>query len=275
MTQICGQIVGNMVASNRIKRAPKAVRVFIAACTACAVFAVCVAAANGQSKLEPYYNLLRPEGAGPFPALMLLPGSPGIVGNRPRQTEELKEQGYVVIFVDFLSARGMQSAGGGQVPRSDVAKDIQESVSYLRSQPFVNPSRIGAIGWSLGGGSILAALVEAKSSEPLPFQAAAVFYATCRGLGPWQVKVPVLMLLGALDDATPPEHCQQLAKALPPGYPIEVHVYPNARHSFDRSDLPAVQRRRVRGGTTGYNTQAASHAWEEVRKFFATHLKRQ
>ena len=180
-----------------------------------------------------------------------------------------------MIFVDFLSARGLQSGSGGQLSRREVAKDIHEAVSYLRSQTFVRPSRIGAIGWSLGGGSILAALGEAKSSDPPPFQAAAVFYATCRGLRAWQVKVPVLMLLGALDDATPPEHCQQLANALSPGYPIELHVYPNARHSFDRSDLPAVQRRRVRGGTTGYDPKAASQAWEQVRKFFTNHLREQ
>jgi dienelactone hydrolase len=204
---------------------------------------------------------------------MLVPGSPGIVGNRPRQAEELKDLGYAVIFVDFLSARGLQSGAGGQISRREVAKDIHESASYLRSQSFVNPSRIGAIGWSLGGGSILAALGESKSGGLPPFQAAAVFYPTCRGLRPWHMKVPVVMLLGGLDDATPPEHCQQLAKELSPDYPIHVHVYPNARHSFDRADLPAVQRRRVRGGSTGYEPQAASQAWEEVRKFFANRLK--
>ena len=52
-------------------------------------------AANAQNKLEPYYNLLRPEGSGPFPALMLVPGSPGVVGNRPRQAGELKDLGSV------------------------------------------------------------------------------------------------------------------------------------------------------------------------------------
>jgi dienelactone hydrolase len=229
--------------------------------------------AHAQSKLEPYYNLLRPDGSGPFPALLLVPGSPGVVGNRPQQAEALKELGYVVIFVDFLSARGLQSGSGGQVSRAAVAQDISESVRYLRSQRFIDPTRIGAIGWSLGGGSVLAALARANPDQPPPFHAAAVFYATCRGLQPWEVKVPILMHLGALDDATPPELCQQLVNTLPAGYPIEVKVYPNARHSFDRIDLPARQVRRARGGSTGYNAEAASLAWDGTRKFFAKHLK--
>jgi dienelactone hydrolase len=81
------------------------------------------------------------------------------------------------------------------------------------------------------------------------------------------------MHLGALDDANPPQVCQELANTLPSGYPIEVKVYPNARHSFDRADLPARQTRRARGGSIGYDGQAALLAWDETRKFLAKHLK--
>jgi dienelactone hydrolase len=64
-----------------------------------------------------------------------------------------------------------------------------------------------------------------------------------------------------------------LAKALPPDYPIELTVYPNARHSFDRADLPTYRSRRARGGTTGYDPEAASLAWEKTREFLAKYFK--
>ncbi|MDP2601069.1 MAG: dienelactone hydrolase family protein [Deltaproteobacteria bacterium] len=176
--------------------------------------------AHAQSKLEPCYNLLRPDGPGPFPALMLVPGSPGIVGNRSQQAEQLKEQSYVVVFVDYLSARGVPTGSGDQVPRQDIVKDIQATQSYLRGLSFVDPSRIGAVGWSRGAASLLQALAEAHEKQP-PFKAAAVFYPSCRGIQPWAAKVPILMLLGADDDAAPPEHCQELAKKLPNDFTLK------------------------------------------------------
>lgn len=52
--------------------------------------------------------------------------------------------------------------------------------------------------------------------------AAATFYPACAPtgaldpkpmrVGPWKAKVPVLVLLGALDDITPPETCQEVSK---------------------------------------------------------------
>ena len=123
--------------------------------------------------LRPHYRLLRPEGVGPFPALMLVPGSRGIESTRLRQAKEVKELGYVVIFVDYLSARGLGRRG--RVTPREIAQDIRDSVTYLKAQSFVDGSRIGAIGWSRGGRSILTALEEAPIDRP-PFQAAAVFY---------------------------------------------------------------------------------------------------
>lgn len=255
-----------------MKRRLKTLKGLASACAACVGLVVWVTAAIGQSKLEPYYNLLRPDGPGPFPALMLVPGSPGVVGNRSQQAEELREQGYVVVFVDYLSARGVATGDGDQVPRREIVSDIKEAGSYLRNLSFVHSSRIGAIRWSRGGASILTTLGEVPEDQ-IPFKAAAGFYPSCRGIQPWNARVPILMLLGALDSASPPEHCQELAKKLPNDFPVKVHVYPDARHSFDRSDLPSYRARRVRGGAVGYNAKAAGEAWEEVRKFFSTRLK--
>ena len=74
------------------------------------------------------------------------------------------------------------------------------------------------------------------------------------------------MLLGALDDVTSAWACQELVKRLPGDLPIEVRLYPQARQAFDVPELPPVVHR-SRGGTLGYDPQAAAAAREEVRRF--------
>lgn len=246
-----------------MKKSQKLITVFVTSYALLATLVPFVSAADSRSKLEFYYNLHRPEGEGPFPAVMLVPGCGGLETERVGRGKELREQGYVAIFVDYLSARGVNSACKGAVPRGEIIKDIHSSISYLKAQPFVDPSRISVLGWSLGGGSILSMLAASPEEEP-PVRAAVVFYPVCRGMRPWKLMNPILMLLGGKDPLTPT--CQKLAKELLEGSSIEVHTYLNADHFFDGMSSSLRSRR-------NYDSEAATQAWEEVRKFLNTHLK--
>jgi dienelactone hydrolase len=61
--------------------------------------------------------------------------------------------------------------------------------------------------------------------------------------------------------------CQELVKRLG-DQPIEVHVYPEARHAFDVPDLPPFTRL-PNGGPIGHDPRSAAAACEEVRRFLA------
>lgn len=235
----------------------------------------CVAdMATLQKRLEPHYRAQRPEGPGPFPAVLLVPGCGGIAPARVKTAEELMGRGYVVVFVDYLSARGLQTACRGEVSPDELAQDIRAASAHVRSLPYVRSGAVGVVGWSLGGAGVLASLVGSGKDPRPPFNAAAAFYPVCRGLQPWKTNVPVLVLLAELDDIAPPAPCQELVRSVGSAQPVAVRTYPEARHSFDMSDLPATMPSRAfPGRTAGYHAEAARQAWSEVLAQFNRQLR--
>ena len=190
----------------------------------------------------------------------------GFAGSKEyvRLAEELRDQGYVVVFADYLGRRNLKVCDGGAVTQSDAGKDIVAAAAWLKSQPSIDPTRITVFGWSYGGGAVLAALAE-HSQEQLIFSRAIVYYAECRTARPWKVRIPVLMLFGGEDVVTPAKACQQVAEASATEDSVKIVVYPGAYHAFDNSALPA--KTKYRFGIIGYNPQAAVAAREEIRKF--------
>lgn len=218
----------------------------------------------------PPYQLVRPEGDGPHPALLFVSGCSGFTPHEAprhygRMAEEFAARGFVVVFVDYLGARGREVCGGTIRPH-EVGGDILAAAAYARSSPFIRASDISVIGWSMGGGGVLAAIARLPADAPAPFRAAIAYYPECYGVvPPLQTRVPLLMLLAELDDVSWIWACQELVKRLPGDYPIEVRLYPQARHAFDVPELPAVLK--WRGGTLGHDPQAAAAAREEVKRF--------
>lgn len=99
-----------------------------------------------------------------FPAVLFVPGCLGFdSGNGPKTFADMagswRTKGYVVVYVDYLKARGQKECDGDSP--SDVAKDILAVTSYLQAQSFIKSSEITAIGWSLDG-------IAASSSLLLP-----------------------------------------------------------------------------------------------------------
>jgi dienelactone hydrolase len=210
------------------------------------------------------YKIFRPEGPGPHPAVVFLSGCSGFTPSfAPKHYELVAEQfrtkGYVVVFADYLGRRGLTDCFG--FGASDAAGDLVAAATWLKSQPFIDAARITAIGWSFGGGAVLAALSEYKI-ERLIFTRAIVYYPMC--MDP-PSKVPVLMLLGEEDDVVRNKSCQEVAKKSDIPEAVKIVIYPGAHHGFDMSELPP--KRGYAFGTLGYHPQAAAAAWEEVQRF--------
>jgi dienelactone hydrolase len=126
--------------------------------------------------------------AGPHPAVVFASGCSGFAPSvapkaYERAAEQLRVQGYAVLFADYLGRRGLKSCISGRISRSDAGKDVVAAATWLKSQPFVDPARVSAIGWSWGGGAILAALAE-HSQAQLGFSRAVVYYPICQRLRP-------------------------------------------------------------------------------------------
>ncbi|MBI2459930.1 MAG: dienelactone hydrolase family protein [Candidatus Rokubacteria bacterium] len=223
-------------------------------------------------------TLFRPEGDGPFPALVLLHTCAGVQLHVLEWAEWLKAQGYVALVVDSFSPRGVASVcGTGEVPVYAVARDAYSALVYLRSLPFVDADRIGLAGWSYGAMAALLgvreAFVKATAPKVSTFRAVIAFYPACEYFGP-DTTLPVLLLLGDADTWTPPTVCVQVASRLQErGQTALAVVYPGAHHAFDRSDLGG-RTVSVLGHTLRYDPAATADARSRVRSFLSEHLSR-
>jgi dienelactone hydrolase len=228
---------------------------------------------EGQTSSTAPYRLVRPAGAGPHPALLFVSGCSGFAPHSapdhyPRMARGFAAEGFAVVFVDYLGARHRGSCGGMIRPNNVVA-DIMKAVDYARAQPFVRASDITVIGWSMGGGGALAAIFELPAGRPPPFRRVIAYYPECKGVGsPWAAKVPVLMLLAGRDEVSPTLVCDELVQRVGAGHPVEIRVYPEARHAFDVAELPPLLLR-AGAGPIGSHPQSAAAAREEVRRFLS------
>jgi len=203
-------------------------------------------AVTPQPLLRPYDVVFRPEGAGPFPAIVVLHACLGIRAKDTRWAEELRDQGYVALVVDSMTGRGLTTLDlrrgvcqGLALWGGTRAGDLAASLEYLRSLPYVDATRLGVVGFSHGAWAALDFLASASAADVRGLRALIGFYPYCgiasraRWRG-WHVDVPTLLLLAGEDRMVSTSQCERLAaRATADGRPVALTVYPNVGHVFD------------------------------------------
>jgi len=240
--------------------------------------------------------LYRPQGPGPFPALVLLHGCGGMYTNSGYITasyrywaELLALEGYIALLVDSFNPRGQRSICDQQkrtiLQSRERVEDAYAALQWLNQQPFVASGRIGLLGWSNGATGTLYSMRPKSRLDP-GFRAAVAFYPGCRALSqatpPYQPYAPLLILIGEADEWTLAAQCGQMTEtARSNGAPMEIVTYPGAHHSFDRINSPVRYRPNVRnpnqpggrGATVGEHPEAREDAIRRALEFFAKTLK--
>jgi dienelactone hydrolase len=220
--------------------------------------------------------LTRPSGRGPFPAVVLLHSCLGLPAARRSIGEMFAGWGYVALFVDDFTTRGIKETCAVDFPEG--VSDAFGALAFLSRLPFVDTKRIAAVGYSQGADTALqiasSRFVSAFAiPEGAEFKAAAAFYPPCANLGNAQLTIPTLILVGALDDVTPAADCQLLAKAQRgDGAELKLVVYPGAHHGFDNPEF--ADGMRVSAMLLEYDRGAAEQARPELRGFLSTKLAR-
>jgi len=224
-------------------------------------------ASSGSFAAEPF-RLLSPADGMSNGAVLLVPGCSGFIARNginhyDERASELQAAGYFVVFVDYLGRRHLTDcAGGRDVSPAEVAGDILEAAAWIKDRGPVAADKISVIGWSYGGGGVLAALKVMPSGSPL-LTKAVTYYPDCRQTVPWSSPaISVLMLLGGMDGVALPALCERGVKGVPPDQ-LRVVLYPNARHGFDMRNLPE----RAEFGRLGYQAEAAKASWAAVLDF--------
>ena len=212
-------------------------------------------------------SLTKPDGKGTFPAIILLHGSIGFDQHYDDWAARLASWGYVALLLDGFGVRGQSSLSD---PPLTLAQDICYAKSYLTELPFVDPRRIGVIGWSQRGSSALATLCVRFPSlqNEYPLRAVVTFYPYCfRALA--DLDFPLLILIGELDDRVPVSLCTERMPHKRTENEVILKVYPRTYHGFDIEGIDTgYLDRRYR-----YNPTAAADSMIQVKAFLAKHLK--
>jgi dienelactone hydrolase len=233
------------------------------------------------ARAQPLQGLLRrPEGAGPFPAVVLLHSCNGNwKGLDERWGRQIAPWGYVTLTVDSFGPRGVDNTCGNGTP-TDMAFDAYRALDFLVRQHAVDPDRVAVLGFSQGGWLALSSVEQGvvERSSVNKFRAAAAFYPNCRTIR-GNLTVPALIMIGELDDWTSAEGCRRLAEGgddygvsrRPEGAPIKLIVYPGAYHVFDSPALKTSKE--LLGHRLEYNQAAAEQSAVALREFLDATLR--
>jgi dienelactone hydrolase len=197
--------------------------------------------------------LYRPDGAGPFPAVVGLHGCSGLKNNAGAMLtryrdwgERLAKAGFAVLYPDSYGSRGI---GNQCFTRSRVrtdrerVNDANAARRWLQRQSWVKPDRISLLGWSNGGISVLWTVrpQSAKADGAPDFRSAVALYPGCRRLDntAWSARIPTLILIGRADDWNSAADCERMvAGARGRSAGTSIKIYPGAYHDFDHPNRP-------------------------------------
>ncbi len=211
--------------------------------------------------------LSKPEGKGPFAAIVLLHTCGGprrhVIETWPAYLTGL---GYVTLMVDSFGPRGIVRCPPR--PSSDELRDdAYGGLDFLAGLDDVDPRRIGAMGFSLGAITINDfAGAGYRSPNGHDFRATISLYGHCFGLRPSATTFPMAIIMGDRERSL--HLCQAVEHPR-----VTLHVLPGAYHAFDVKRFRNL-RLDVRGNKMMYSAWATVAAERIVKSFFAEHLER-
>lgn len=183
-----------------------------------------------------------------------------------QNTDRFADLGYVALAVDLYRGKVTSDPSVAHelmrgLPEDRAMADLKGAFEYLASRPDVDPSRIGAIGWCMGGGYSLAL----ATNEPR-LAGAVINYGrlVTDGQTIGRIKTPILGNFGGMDNGIPPESVRDFEAALKARkVPHDIKIYPEQGHGF----MNPINKK-------GYDPKAAEDAWKRIDKFFMERLRR-
>ena len=206
--------------------------------------------------------LALPDGAGPHPGVVVIHEAYGLNENIKDIARRFADEGYAALAVDLFGgrnraicmARFMTGMLAGSVNRFGIS-DLKAALTHLAALPEVDPDRVGAIGFCMGGAFAIAwactdprlkAIAPFYGANPRPLEAVK---RACPVVGSYPEKDFTASAARALDQALDTY-----------GITHDIKVYPGAGHSFFNDTSRA------------YHQAAAGDSWKRLLTFFAEQL---
>ena len=207
----------------------------------------------------------------PGPALVMIYEVSGMTDEMRRVARDLAAEGFVVLIPDLFARSGPRALCVARTIRTAMRgdgqelRDIEMARRWLAAHPAVDPERIGAIGFCLGGSF---ALLLARSGM---YKVSAPFYSSVAVDMPRSC--PVVASYGGRDRSAR-GNAEKLAAQLEAlGVPHDVVTYPQAGHSFyTRTDGIMGRLGPYTPLRAEYHEPSARDAHRRIVAFFREHL---
>lgn len=227
-------------------------------------------------------EIIKPDGSGPFPAIIVLHDCSGISKRDRKWGALLASWGYVAILPDSFGSRNHGSlCNNVEAVNADVrVQDVIATAEYLSGLFYVRKN-FGVIGFSHGGWTIMKGVLETAYWSNYGIRAAVAYYPFCPVMNNNnKIVMPLKILIGDDDGITPASRCQTwLKEAQGNGHGMftDLVVYPNTHHSFDGDGKVTTLSGQGAGGRTysfkaGRNDDSAKKAEAATKEFFELYL---
>lgn len=230
--------------------------------------------------------LFKPQGAGPFPAVVYIvpcggPNFPPEFKQEKFVIDRMLSKGIATLIVDTHTPRGENdNCGKFLTVRADVVNkkqavlqlmkqggdDAVAALKVVKAMPDIDPEKVFLMGTSVGATATLYATdPKAPSAHDTDIAGVVAYYPLC--YDKLEASVPTLVMIGDQDDWTGPVAACQALKGKPN---FEVVVYPGVGHSFT---MPFDKPFDLAGHHLAYDEKSTKEAAQRADDFINAHLK--
>lgn len=251
--------------------------------------------ADLKSTKVPTMAVYKPEGSGPFPAVVIVPQCHGLRQSKFKWqnlsilswARYAVERGYVAMVLDNFQQRGTEWVCDGPTNGLNFFRGVQDTfqaADHLRSLSYVDKTKVMLVGFSWGGSvAILASSNQWASAYAKDgrFSATAALYPRCAPATPpnetpfeiinSDIQTPTLVLAGEKDIDQPASECSsRIQPLISHGQPIEFQIYPSATHCWDCESLDGFRSKNKEGidHAIAYNKGQAQVSMKATFDFF-------
>jgi carboxymethylenebutenolidase len=214
----------------------------------------------------------QPDGGGPMPAVVVIQHQYGVDKFMEQMTERFARAGYFAVTPDLYHRDGPDCKDDGPTRRGrardvNIIKDVNATVTYLKSNKWVDSRRVAILGFCMGGR--VAYLMAGASKD---FKAAISWYGgSC--FRPWgegptpfertaEISCPIQGHFGETDQNPTLEDMAKIdAELTKHGKPHEFYVYKDTGHSFMDPHHPDK-----------YVAQSDRESWQRSMEFLKKYL---
>ena len=231
---------------------------------------------SGPGGREQRAHLARPEPDGVTHAgVLVLHELFGLNNDTRRIAARFAEEGYVALAPDFFDTPGVRpvlcivrAIRSLRAQEGPVFELLAHAHEHLAGLDDVDPERIGAVGFCMGGGfAVLHAVQQPVAVVAVQYGDVPKRAASLQGI------CPVVAGYGGRDRVFAPFATRLKGHLEELGVDNDIKVYPNAGHSYMSRHKGLVARASALGPMkVGYNHSAAEDSWTRIFAFFEKHL---